>query len=253
VTSSSADAVRRVGIRLAALAQDGLTYATNDYDVDRYRQLGQLAAELFSVLSCRSADEFAIKLGRDPGYATPKVDVRGVIFDAHERVLLLRERADGLWSLPGGWADPGDSPSAAVTREVLEEDRGVSCLAGSIVVLLIDTATPVIWIVVVTLVFGITLGTTAAANQTALYAQVPAEQIATAAGLLRSCGYLGSIASSAVIALVFHTTVDDHGLHVIAWILVGVSIIGLVALTADPITAPQRPFRRRKHLHADQL
>jgi ADP-ribose pyrophosphatase YjhB (NUDIX family) len=121
VTSSSADAVRRVGIRLAALAQDGLTYVTNDYDVDRYHQLGQLAAELFSVLSGRSADEFAIELGRDPGYATPKVDVRGVIFDAHERVLLLRERADGLWSLPGGWADPGDSPSAAVTREVLEE------------------------------------------------------------------------------------------------------------------------------------
>jgi ADP-ribose pyrophosphatase YjhB (NUDIX family) len=44
-----------------------------------------------------------------------------VIFDDQERVLLMRERTDGRWSLPGGWADPGDSPSASVTREILEE------------------------------------------------------------------------------------------------------------------------------------
>ena len=103
------------------MAQDGLTYAADDYDQDRYRQLGQLAAELLSELSGRPAGELAVELGRDSGYATPKVDVRGVIFDDHERVLLMRERSDGRWSVPGGWADPGDSPSSAVTREILEE------------------------------------------------------------------------------------------------------------------------------------
>ena len=121
VTTTSADTVRRIGIRLAALAQDGLTYAAGDYDLDRYQQVGRLAAELLSVLSGRPADELAAELGRDTGYATPKVDVRGAIFDDHERVLLMREKADGRWSLPGGWADPGDAPSAAVTREILEE------------------------------------------------------------------------------------------------------------------------------------
>lgn len=115
------DTIRRIGIKLAALAQDGLTFATNEYDEDRYRRVRGLAAELMSALSGRSADELTVELGRDSGYATPKVDVRGVIFDAHERVLLMREKADGRWSLPGGWADPGDSPSAAVTREILEE------------------------------------------------------------------------------------------------------------------------------------
>jgi ADP-ribose pyrophosphatase YjhB (NUDIX family) len=115
------DDVRRIGIRLAALAQDGLTYGADDYDLDRYRQLARLAAELFSTLSGRPADELAVELGRDSGYATPKVDVRGAIFDDAERVLLMREKIDGRWSLPGGWADPGDSPSAAVTREILEE------------------------------------------------------------------------------------------------------------------------------------
>jgi len=121
VTTSAADAVRLIGIRLAALAQDGVTFAPSDYDLDRYRQVGRLAAELLAVLSDRPADELAVELGRDSGYATPKVDVRGAVFDERERVLLMRERADGKWSLPGGWADPGEAPSVAVTREILEE------------------------------------------------------------------------------------------------------------------------------------
>jgi ADP-ribose pyrophosphatase YjhB (NUDIX family) len=113
--------VRRIAIKLAALAQDGLTFAANDYDRDRYQHVGRLAAELLSVISGRPADDLALELGRDSGYATPKIDVRGVIFDDQERVLLMREKTDGRWSLPGGWADPGDAPSTAVTREVLEE------------------------------------------------------------------------------------------------------------------------------------
>ena len=113
--------MRRIGIRLSALAQDGLTFAADEYDLDRYRQLSRLAAELLSVLSGRPADELAVELGRDSGYATPKVDVRGAIFDDRERVLLMREKIDGRWSLPGGWADPGEAPSVAVTREILEE------------------------------------------------------------------------------------------------------------------------------------
>jgi ADP-ribose pyrophosphatase YjhB (NUDIX family) len=113
--------VRRIGIRVAALAQDGLTYAADDFDLDRYRQLSRLAAELLAVLSGRPADDLAVELGRDSGYATPKIDVRGAVFDDQERVLLMREKTDGRWSLPGGWADPGDAPSGAVTREILEE------------------------------------------------------------------------------------------------------------------------------------
>jgi ADP-ribose pyrophosphatase YjhB (NUDIX family) len=121
VASTAADEVRRIGIKLAALAQDGLTYGADDYDLDRYRQVSRLAVELLATLSGRPADELAMELGRDSGYATPKIDVRGAIFDDRERVLLMRERTDGRWSLPGGWADPGDAPSAAVTREILEE------------------------------------------------------------------------------------------------------------------------------------
>ena len=121
MANSAADAVRRAGIKLAALAQDGLAYAADDYTRDRYQQVGRLAAQLLAAVSGRPADELALELGRDTGYATPKVDVRGVIFDDREQVLLMQEKTDGRWSLPGGWADPGDSPSVAVTREILEE------------------------------------------------------------------------------------------------------------------------------------
>jgi ADP-ribose pyrophosphatase YjhB (NUDIX family) len=121
VATTAADVVRRIGIKLSALAQDGLTYGADEYDLDRYRQLSRLAVELFSVLSGQPAAELATELGRDSGYATPKIEVRGAIFDDDERVLLMREKIDGRWSLPGGWADPGDAPSAAVTREILEE------------------------------------------------------------------------------------------------------------------------------------
>lgn len=119
--TSAADEVRRIVIGLSALSQNGLTYGADEYDLDRYQQVGQLAAELLAVITGRPAADLTVELGRDSGYATPKVDVRGVVFDDQERVLLMRERADGLWSLPGGWADPGEAPSAAVVREIIEE------------------------------------------------------------------------------------------------------------------------------------
>nr|WP_222437591.1 NUDIX hydrolase N-terminal domain-containing protein [Quadrisphaera sp. RL12-1S] len=119
--SSAAERVRRVAVELAALAQDGATFSQDRYDHVRYAQASRLAAELFAVLTDRPADDLHAELGRDSGYATPKVDVRGVLFDDDERVLLMQERSDGRWCPPGGWADPLDTPRAAVLREVREE------------------------------------------------------------------------------------------------------------------------------------
>jgi MFS family permease len=109
----------------------------------------------------------------------------------------------------------------------------VSCLAGSAGVLLLAGSTPIAWLVIVTLVFGITLGTGASANQTALYTQVPGAQIGTASGLFRTFGYIGSIASSAIIAIMFRTSVSDHGLHDIAFIMIAVSAVALIITLAD--------------------
>ena len=109
----------------------------------------------------------------------------------------------------------------------------ISSTVGSIAILLLSTGSPIIAIVAVTLIFGITLGTFAPANQTALYTQAVGSQIGTAAGLLRTFGYVGSIASSAIISVVFHKHVTDHGLHTVAVIMIAVSAVGLLFALAD--------------------
>jgi MFS family permease len=109
----------------------------------------------------------------------------------------------------------------------------VTSIAGAIGVLLLGTSTPVIGIIAVTLIFGVTVGTYAPANQTALYTQIDAHQIGTAAGLLRTFGYIGSIGSAAILSVVFHNHVSDHGLHQIAVIMIGASIIVLLFTLAD--------------------
>ena len=106
---------------LQAIAQTGLTYAKDPYDVQRYESVRLVAAEMMATGSGgQSADLFVNLFKADVGYATPKVDVRAAVF-REGRLLLVREREDGRWALPGGWADIGDSPSAAIVREVKEE------------------------------------------------------------------------------------------------------------------------------------
>jgi len=108
-----------------------------------------------------------------------------------------------------------------------------ACLAGAAGVLFLTTSTPIGWILVVTLAFGVALGAAASGNQTALYTQVAADQLGTASGLFRTFGYVGSIASSAIISIVFHKSVGDHGLHVIALIMIAASAVTLLVTVAD--------------------
>jgi ADP-ribose pyrophosphatase YjhB (NUDIX family) len=105
---------------LQAIAQTGLHFTESQYDRERYKRIQQLSAEIFSEYSGEPVEAINRMFENQAGYATPKVDVRGVVF-RDEKLLLVRERADGLWTLPGGWADVNDAPSEAVEREILEE------------------------------------------------------------------------------------------------------------------------------------
>jgi ADP-ribose pyrophosphatase YjhB (NUDIX family) len=106
--------------QLAALAQDGLTYCDSEYGIDRYEQIRDVAAEMMATGFDLDKKSVLGLLSREEGYATPKVDVRGVAFQ-DDKILLVREKLDGGWTLPGGWADTCQSPSEAVVREVREE------------------------------------------------------------------------------------------------------------------------------------
>ena len=118
--------------RLQAHAQSGLAYSENPYDIERYQAVREIAAEM---LAATAGVELAVVRGvfaAQEGYATPKVDVRGAVFQG-DAILLVKERRDGLWTLPGGWADMGEAPAEATVREVREESgyetRAVRLLA----------------------------------------------------------------------------------------------------------------------------
>lgn len=106
--------------QLAALAQVGLTYSKITYDIERYGQIRDIAAEMMAQGFDMEKKSIMGLLEREQGYATPKVDVRGAAF-RDGKILLVKEATDGGWTLPGGWADPNQSASEAVAREVFEE------------------------------------------------------------------------------------------------------------------------------------
>jgi ADP-ribose pyrophosphatase YjhB (NUDIX family) len=106
--------------KVQAIAQTGLHFTKDPYDRERYTQLTELVAQ---ILVTELAVPVATAQGfwqNEKGYATPKVAVRGAVFK-DDRVLLVRERSDGRWTMPGGWVDVNDAPSAAVVREIHEE------------------------------------------------------------------------------------------------------------------------------------
>ena len=115
---------------LQAIAQTGLTYASDPFDIERYEQVREVAARILAQHVDLSAEEALAQLRNETGHATPKVDVRGVVF-RDDRILLVRERLDGLWTLPGGWADVNESASEATVREVKEES-GYDTVATSL-------------------------------------------------------------------------------------------------------------------------
>ena len=107
--------------RLHALARTGLHFCANEYDRERYDEIERIAAELLAGCDAGPSLEELLGLWRlDRGYVTPKVEVRGAVF-REGRVLLVRERADGRWTLPGGWADVNETPAQAVEKEIEQE------------------------------------------------------------------------------------------------------------------------------------
>jgi ADP-ribose pyrophosphatase YjhB (NUDIX family) len=108
--------------RLHGLGRTGLHFGADEYDRERYGEIEQIAAELLAAGAGVSAACLRADWATETGYVTPKVEVRGAVFrSADEHVLLVRETSDGLWTLPGGWADVNDSPSGAIRREIEQE------------------------------------------------------------------------------------------------------------------------------------
>jgi ADP-ribose pyrophosphatase YjhB (NUDIX family) len=103
-----------------SLSQSGLTYSENPYDIERYKRLQEITAEIIASQSKVSKESVLDSFSMQAGYITPKIDVRGAVIQ-DGKILLIQERADHRWAMPGGWADLGNPPASVAEREVWEE------------------------------------------------------------------------------------------------------------------------------------
>ena len=106
--------------RLQSIAQSGLTFGENQYDLDRYQQIRDLSVEIMHEYTDVKHEKIINLFASETGYQTPKVDIRAAVFE-DDKILMVKEKIDGKWSLPGGWADVNTSVSESVVRECQEE------------------------------------------------------------------------------------------------------------------------------------
>jgi len=115
------DDIEQLIEQLQAIAQIGKHYSKDVFDRERYDQLESVAKNLTSKLSNGVTQEkLNIFFDSDTGYVTPKVDIRAASFK-NDKILLVREKSSGEWSIPGGWGDIGYSASEIATKETFEE------------------------------------------------------------------------------------------------------------------------------------
>jgi ADP-ribose pyrophosphatase YjhB (NUDIX family) len=103
-----------------SLSQAGLAYSQNPFDIERYKRLQEITAEMLESESDIVKESILESFSMQAGYSTPKIDVRGAVV-RDRKILLIQERSDGKWAMPGGWADLGNAPASVAEREVWEE------------------------------------------------------------------------------------------------------------------------------------
>ena len=107
--------------RIKALADTGLVYAQNGYEKERYEELREISLKLMASISEKPLAVLQDFFMPEKDYPTVKVDVRGFVLNENDEILMAKESVDGKWTIPGGWADIGDTPSEAVLKEIKEE------------------------------------------------------------------------------------------------------------------------------------
>lgn len=107
--------------KLKAIADVGLLYCNNEYDKERYTAVQNICFDLLNITAEQTIEDLKISFPSVKDYPTPKVDIRGLLLSSDKKILLIKESVDGKWSLPGGWADIGETPKEVVIKEFKEE------------------------------------------------------------------------------------------------------------------------------------
>jgi ADP-ribose pyrophosphatase YjhB (NUDIX family) len=106
--------------KIQSLSQAGLAFSKDDYDIERFVELRKISAEIMEEYTGLEMQKIKDLFTNETGYQTPKLDVRGVVFK-DDKVLMVREKIDDRWSLPGGFCDIGLSPKENIVKEIKEE------------------------------------------------------------------------------------------------------------------------------------
>lgn len=106
-------------IEIQSLAQSGLAYTNNVYDIERYEKLREISAEMIAEKSNLNLEKVKDLFCNETGYQTPKIDTRAVIFKDNK--ILLTHENNGTWALPGGWCDVLESVESNTIKEAKEE------------------------------------------------------------------------------------------------------------------------------------
>ncbi len=117
-------------VELQALAQSGLYYGKDKFDIERYQRIREISAEMLSYKTEIPYEKVYNIFCTDTGYQTPKIDTRVAIFKDN-KILLVHE-ANGTWSLPGGWVDVNLSVEENTIKEVKEE-AGIDAVVKKII------------------------------------------------------------------------------------------------------------------------
>jgi len=119
---------------LQFIAQAGLTYSRDPFDIERFERIREISAEIMSHQSDLPIEKVKELFCNETGFQTPKLDTRAAIFN-DGKILLVKEKA-GVWSMPGGWVDVNQSIKTNTEKEVKEEAgldvkaRTPDCFAG---------------------------------------------------------------------------------------------------------------------------
>ena len=125
--------------RIQALSEIGLEYSNSNYDKERYEEIQEICLEMLEQITDVPVAKIRPVIQEKNGYKTPKVDVRAVLFNTEGKILLVQEKVDGCWSLPGGWADVGYTPSQIAEKECFEE-AGLTVKASRLIAVMDKTA-----------------------------------------------------------------------------------------------------------------
>lgn len=110
--------------RMKAIAETGLVYAEDPYDRERYEEMQKISMKLLAFVADEPIEVMQDFFMPQQDYPTPKVDVRGFVLNEKDEILMAKEGVDGKWTIPGGWADIGNTPSEIAVKEI-EEETGI--------------------------------------------------------------------------------------------------------------------------------